>query len=72
MYWYLALWSHNLVWYLGFEFQPFFSTFHTDGLAFMELAAQYFNRQRVLQFTPDGPFEGTGTVISIIANLGQV
>jgi hypothetical protein len=46
--------------------------FHVDGLAFMKLATQNFNRQWVLQFALDGSFEGTGTVISIVPNFGQV
>ncbi len=38
----------------------------------MEVAAQDLDRQRVLQFALDGPFEGPGAVIGIVANLGQV
>ena len=43
-----------------------------DGLTFLELAFQYLDRQWVLQFALDGPFEGASTIIGIVANLGQI
>ena len=43
-----------------------------DRLAFMELAAQDPDRQRILQFALDGSLEWAGAIIGIVANLGQV
>ena len=44
----LALWSHELIRCQSSEFQHFLSAFHADGLSFMELATQDFDRQWVL------------------------
>ena len=72
MRWCSALWSHRFVCCLSIEFQLFLPAFHVDDLAFMKFAAQYLDRQRILQFALNGPFERAGAVIGIIANLGEV
>ncbi len=56
----------------GSKFQSFFAWFHFNGRPLIEFSGQDLNGQRVLQFALDRPFERTGTVIGIVANLGQV
>ena len=64
--------GHGFVCWKRSEFQPFFSAFHTDGIAIVELTAQVLDRQWVLQLALDGPFERAGTIIGIITDLGQI
>src|SRR5512140_2733688 len=57
---------------LGREDQTVLATVHLEGVALVDLAGKYLERQGILDLALDDPLERTSAEIGVIAHLGQV